>query len=134
MNVRRALFDVLAVISLLFVALVGIPASAASKGTTRRAVIAANTTVSRSVAPKAGIPLSAATGKVPIAPAVVMQPQAVTATPPTVLVYGDSLATQSETYIDSFASLNGAAQVVNDDFPGSMPCTWMTQIDRKSVV
>jgi hypothetical protein len=49
-------------------------------------------------------------------------------TPPTVVVYGDSLATQTETYIDYFTSLNGAAQVVNHIFPGTMPCTLMNQM------
>jgi hypothetical protein len=49
-------------------------------------------------------------------------------TPPMVLVYGDSLATQTETYIDYFTSLSGAAQVVDHIFPGSMPCTWLNQM------
>ncbi len=47
--------------------------------------------------------------------------------PPKVVVYGDSLATQAESYINFFLG-QGNAQVFDNIYPGTAPCSWMNQM------
>lgn len=51
-------------------------------------------------------------------------------TPPEVIIYGDSMSVPNQTgvYFDYFATANGQAQVVNNVFPGTTPCTWSPQM------
>ncbi|HWF20734.1 MAG TPA: hypothetical protein VG226_01200 [Acidimicrobiales bacterium] len=50
--------------------------------------------------------------------------------PPEVILYGDSMSVpnQAGTYFDYFVTVNGQAQVVNNVFPGTTPCTWSQQM------
>jgi hypothetical protein len=50
--------------------------------------------------------------------------------PPEVILYGDSMSVpnQAGTYFDYFVTVTSQAQVVNNVFPGTTPCTWSQQM------
>lgn len=50
------------------------------------------------------------------------------ASPPEVILYGDSLSVQAQPYFNWFTAMNGQASVVDNVAAGTAPCNWLPQM------